>query len=135
MSFPAELIESGISIANSLTKGVQGSIILEQLTGMGPSGDATYGTAIPLSAVVDYTNKVSIRGGQILTISATVTILETVPANGAITDPPRVEPIDPRDRITLPDGTSGQIISTPGAVNNPNTGTGFIQNIEIGNRS
>lgn len=134
MAFPAEVIQSGVSIANSLTKGVQPSITIHQLTGMGPSGDATYATPITVSAIVDYTNKVSIRNGQILTVSATVTILDPVPVNGAVTDPPRVEPIDVRDKIILPDGTTGSIISVPGAVYNPNSGTGFIQVIEIGNR-
>lgn len=134
MAFPAELLEVGIDIANSLTSGVQSICILEQFIGSGPSGDFTYASPVEVSAVVDYTNKVSIRGGQIVTVSATVTVLERIEPNLTVTDPPRKNPIDPRDKLTLPDGSTGSIISVPGAVNNPKTGTGFIQVLEIGPR-
>lgn len=134
MAFPAEILQAGISIADSLTKGAQSSITLRQASGSGPSGDLTYDDPIQLKAVVDYTSKVTIRNAEIIHISATVTILEPVPVNGAILDPPRTEPIDTRDKITLPDGSTGLVKSVPGSVNNPNTGTGFIQVIEIGPR-
>lgn len=134
MAFPGELLEIGVSIAHGLTPGAQSTCILEQVIGLGPSGDFEYDDPIEVSAVVDYTNKVSIRGGQIVTVSATVTVLERVEPNLAVIDPPRKNPIDPRDKLTLPDGTTGPIISVPGAVNNPRTGTGFIQVIEIGSR-
>lgn len=134
MAFPAELLEVGINIANSLTPGVQSICVLEQFIGSGPSGDFEYDDPINVNAVVDYTNKVSIREGQIVTVSATITVLERIEPNLAVTDPPRKNPIDPRDKLTLPDGSTGSIISVPGAVNNPKTGTGFIQVIEIGSR-
>lgn len=135
MAFPAEVLQIGIDIIDSQTKGAQSQIKLEQFTGSGPSGDMTYADPVFPFAVVDYSNKVSIRGGQIVTVSATLTITERVEPNLTVTDPPRKNPIDPRDKITLPDGTTGPIISAPGSVNNPLTGTGFIQVVEIGPRS
>src|SRR5688572_2089446 len=135
MAFPAEVLESGVSIINSLTLGARSTCILEQFIGSGPSGDLSYAAPVDIRGVVDYTNKVYIRNAQIVSISAILTVTEPVPFNLTVTDPPRKNPIDPRDRITLPDGTAGPIISTPGAVNNPNTGTGFIQVVEIGPRS
>jgi hypothetical protein len=136
MSFPAEILESGISIARGLTSGVQETCILEQVTGSSPSGDLEYADPIEFHPIVDYTNKVSIRNAQIVSISATLTVLESISFNtAAVIDPPRKNPIDLRDRITLPDGSTGPIISVPGSVSNPRTGTGFIQVIEIGTRS
>ncbi len=134
--FPGNVLESGIQLLDSLIPGVKTVCTLEQFTGSDANGDETYAPPITdIEAVVDYTNKVTIRNAQIVSISATLTILKEVPFNNTVTDPPRRNPIDPRDKITLPDGTTGKILSVPGAVNNPTTGTGFIQVVEIGPRS
>lgn len=133
--FPGDILETGIDILDSLIPGFKTTCILEQFTGSDANGDETYASPITIEAVVDYTNKVSLRNAQIVSISATITILKPVPFNNTLTDPPRRNPIDPRDKITLPDGTTGKILSVPGAVNNPSTGTGFIQVVEIGPRS
>lgn len=135
MAFPGDILEKGIAIADKLIPGVKTTCTLEQFTGSDANGDETYASAISFKAIVDYTNKVTIRNAQMVSISATLTILERVLFNNTLTDPPRRNPIDPRDRITLPDGTTGPIISVPGSVNNPKTGTGFIQVVEIGPRS
>lgn len=134
MAFPLELLRSGIATADGLTKGVQGVITLEQCTGQDGKGKRTYATGIPVHAVIDLTRKQRTTGaGLVITVIAALTIMETVPANGtAIATQPRQEPIDPRDRITLPDGRTGPIVSVPGAVLDPGTGYGLIQSIEIG---
>lgn len=135
MAFPGDILEKGITIADKLIPGVKSMCTLKQFTGSDANGDLTFADPITFSAVVDYTNKVTIRNAQTVSISATLTILETVAFNLTMTDPPRRNPIDPRDEITLPDSTIGPIISVPGSVNNPRTGTGFIQIVEIGPRS
>lgn len=133
--FPGNVLEAGIKVLDSLIPGVKTTFLLEQFTGVDANGDETYAAPIDdIDAVVDYTNKVTLRNGQMVSISATLTILKPIPFNNTLTDPPRRNPIDPRDRITLPDGTTGKILSVPGAVNNPSTGTGFIQVVEIGPR-
>lgn len=142
MAFPGNILEKGIAIADKLIPGVKSDCILKQFIGSDANGDLMHtdglggrSNPIPFKAVVDYTNKIVIRSAQMVSISATLTILERIPFNNTLTDPPRRNPIDPRDEITLPDGTTGPIISVPGAVNNPRTGTGFIQVVEIGPRS
>ena len=123
MAFPAEILAAGVAIADSLTKGVQSTIILERFLSSDASGNETYDTPREVKATVDYTNKVYIRNGQIVSVSATLTITEQLGFT-----------IGNRDKITLPDGSSGPVQSSPGAVNNPLTGTGFIQEVEIGPR-
>lgn len=129
MSFPAEILATGIGIADSLTKGVQGTCTLEAWTASDGRGARTYAAPVTFRAVVDTTRKEVIRNGKEVIIVATVVIVGDLAPNGAAG---RVEPVDPRDRITLPDGTTGTILSSPGAPINPLTGRAFVQLIELG---
>lgn len=134
MPFPIEILRSGVKIANSLTRGVQCNISHEAMIGTDGMGSFTYASSVNRKCVVDMTTRVIKMGGELITVAATLTFVGDVPANGAVTDPPRVEPIDPRDRITLPNGWTGPIISSPGAVIDPGTNRGIIQEVMLGAR-
>lgn len=128
--FPAELLEVGVAIADDLTKGVQQDVTLEPWLSSDAKGKRTYDTPVTFKAVVNKTRRQRPTGaGTFVNIVATLTVVGDVAPNGAAG---RREPIDPRDRITLADGTTGPILSAPSAVMNPNTGRGFINKIEIG---
>lgn len=142
MAFPGNILEIGVKIVDKAIPGVKAECVLKQFIGSDANGDLLHTDGldgrpdpIPFEAVVDYTNKVTIRNAQMVSISATLTVLEAIPFNDTLTDPPRRNPIDPRDEIILPDGTVGQIISVPGSIHNRRTGTGFVQVVEIGPRS
>lgn len=130
MSFPLDVLVSGIAIANDLTKGVQASVVIEPWESQATDGTITYGDPVTYSAVVDTTRKQKVGvGGELLIIGATVTIIGDVTPNGATG---RIEPIDPRDRVTLPDGRVAPIVSVPNSVVNPATNRGLIHEIELG---
>lgn len=134
MSFPAEILRSGISLANELTLGVQCQVKFEACTGQNANG-RTYAAPVYLSAVVDFTAKerVSAVTDKVQTIAATIMVVGDVKPNGTIiANNPRREPVDDRDRLTLPNGFTGPIISAPGSVVDPATNRGFIHVIEIG---
>lgn len=132
MAFPREILRSGIKIAHNLTKGVQGEIQHYAWTGQDGYGKPTYPISpVSLLCVIDRTNKVITVNGQLVTISATLTFVGDVAPNGATG---RREPIDPRDKIILPDGFTAPIIDTPGSVTDPVTGRGFIQSVMLGTR-
>lgn len=133
MSFPREILVAGIAVANSLTGGVQVSCTLEAWTGQDAYGAPTFASPVPFRAVLDRTQKQMIGPtGKVIYIMATLTVVGDLAANGSTTSPPRREPIDPRDRITLPDGATGPIIDSPDAVTDPVTGRGFIQQVMLG---
>ena len=130
MAFPAELLRAGIAIADTLTKGVQVDVTLEAWTGQSGFGVESFASPVTIKCVLDLTRKqIKTDSGREITIVATLTKVGDVAPNGTAG---RREPIDPRDRITLPDGTTGPIIDVPGAVVDPGTGRGFINAIMIG---
>lgn len=128
------ILNTGIAIADNITKslGFQPTVYHRAWTGQNGFGTETY-TAAPGTArraVVDLTRKqVTTTTGKLVTVVATVIFLENVPANGA---PGRREPIDPRDIITLPDGTTGPILDAPSAVVDGATGVPFFNQVMIG---
>lgn len=132
MPFPLDILRAGVALADSLTKGLQCSVQWEAYTGQGANG-RQYAAPVTLSAIVDFTTRQYVsKDGKVSTIAATVTVVGDVLPNGAVTVPPRREPIDPKDRITLPNGFTGPIVSAPGAVMDPSTGRGLIHEIMLG---
>lgn len=136
MGWADALIRTGIGIANQLTGPTSGNlqeaITWEAFIGQDGYGKASFATAVPLTAVVDRTAKQIQRGEHLVPVKATVLILTVVDPNGTVLDPPRREPFDPRDRITLMDGLTGPILDAPGSVDDPTTGRGYFAQIMIG---
>lgn len=128
-----DILAAGVKIADGVTKGVQVDVTHEAWIGQDGYGADQYDSPVTLKAIVDTTRKQrATTTGRLVNIVATVTILQAVEDNGVVTTPPRREPIDPRDKLTLPDGTTGPILESPGAVLNPSTGRGFINTIMLG---
>jgi hypothetical protein len=110
----ADVVRSGISIANTVTEDgeLQLDVTLEAWTGSDAHGAPTYATAVSIPAIVEMKNRlVKLKNGEVVASRAQVTFLRPVTANGATG---RREPIDPRDKITLPDGETGPILDVEG---------------------
>lgn len=128
----AGIIRKGVSIADKVTKSVQGDMTLEQWVGQSVTGKPTYASPITVKCIEDDKQRTIVTvAGQVITVMSTLTILEAIPENGTAG---RKEPIDPRDRITTPSGFVGKVIDTPGSVVDPGTNKGFIQQIMLGAR-
>jgi hypothetical protein len=141
--FPASIIRAGVAIADSLTLGVQNYVTHEAWIGGGESGDV-YADPYPIRAVVERSNKQTMRGTSILFIGATLTFTkspEHLLLNGGVEvdvsqlSPPRTGPIDARDKITLPDGWTAQVIDIPEGVIDPGTGRGFAPVVLLGSEA
>lgn len=128
------LIRGGVALADSLTgkasnDGLQGTFTHEAWIGQSGAGLPTYAAGVIRNGVIDTTPRVHYTGtGILVVITATITVLEKIPDNGATG---RVEPVDPRDRITLSDGTTAPIISD-GGPDDPSTGRPYLNTIMIG---
>lgn len=131
MPFVANILKSGIKIVKDLMPDMQSQVTIYPWLGKDVHGDDTYGDPITLPCVVDLTNRVVYQGAQQVMVFATLDFLGDVQPNGA---PGRREPIDPFDKIVLPNGSTGPIVSTPDGVMNPGTNRGFKQSVMLGAR-
>lgn len=120
MGFDA-LLRDGIGIANSETKSLQviKKLGIRHWAGQDSFGKVTYTPASPAApryydAIIDIRDEQKIIGGVTVNVKAEIIILEPVAPSGAPGTVKRNEPIDPRDIVILPDGSTGPIIGNPG---------------------
>lgn len=129
MSGFADIIRTGVALANSLTSTLQVTIMHTPWIGVDANNVAQYGTPVARQAIVEYKldSREKVYGEENLQ-SCTITFLNPIAANGAAN---RDEPIDPRDRMVLPDGTSGPLISVKGIVD-PSTNKPYLYQVILG---
>lgn len=120
------LLRSGVSLIDSLTGSMQCTVTWYAYTGQDGFGKKTFASGVLVPATVDQTAKQVQHGEHLVTIKATIIVPRPVAPNGTVTDPPRNEPFDPRDKIMLPDGTTAPILDTPGSPTDPTTGRGYF---------
>ena len=108
----ADLVRKGVAIANSNTSDLQDEVTLEAWIGDDSHGKPQFATPIAIKAIVEKKQQlVRLSTGQEVQQQTKVTFLEPVTPNGAAE---RREPIDPRDRIVLPDSSTGPILGVVG---------------------
>lgn len=141
----AQIIRSVVSIIDTTTAGggVQLWVVHEAWIGGGEMGDV-YADPVQIRAVVERTNKQTMRGTTVLFIGATLTFTTSpehaLTSSGGAVDtsqitPLRTGPIDARDRITLPDGWTAQVVDIPEGVIDPGTGHGFAPVVMLGSEA
>jgi hypothetical protein len=129
-----DIVRNAVATANSVTRTLQTTVTHRAWTGQDGYGKPTFASPVTRSAVVELTQALSkpvlvrTSTGQEKAARAKVLFLTPIAANGASG---RTEPIDPRDEITLPDGTTGPILSIEGTVD-PDTSRPFAAEVWIG---
>ena len=128
----ADILRAGIATANSVTATLQATVQHYAWISDDGFGTNSYAAAVPRQAIVEEKQRLIRQGdGQYMLSRAKVTFIFPIPANGAAK---RQEPIDPRDKIVLPDGTTGPIIDIEGVVD-PDTGKPYISEVWLGTTS
>ena len=127
----ADVIRSSVEVAKSATAAAQADIALAAWTGQATSGaKPTYAAGVTLPAIIEQ-GPVAFRNalGETVTVKAVINILQPVAANGAAN---REEPIDLRDKITLPNGTVGSPIMGASGLVDPSTGVPYSYSVGLG---
>lgn len=118
MGFDA-LIRDAVKTAHKITSGAGGlqvQVLFEPWISSDENGEPQYDNAQKLQAIVELQTMVprpALATGKHVTPRARLTLLSLPKANGS---DGRIEPIDSRDRFTLPDGTVAQVLSIAGVV-------------------
>lgn len=130
----SSLIAGAFAAANAAAEGlgIAQDVVHEPWIGdVNGVGDEIPPTPVTLRALVQMDPAVDRNPrGQAVKLRAIVTFLEPPEPVGV---PGRREPIDPRDRIILPDGSTGQIVDIKAGLTNPDTEQPFAVQVSIGN--
>lgn len=110
----AGILRNGVKTIDKITGGaaggMQASVTIKYWTDEDSHGAATYGKTLKTTAIVDQTIMLrrASNGEMIMTKASVIFPRELKPIGGTRR---QAEPIDPRDVIILPDGTTGTIVS------------------------
>ncbi len=123
------LVVKMIAVADNITKPFQPTITLYRYQSQSQYGAESYASPLTLEAIVDQTiTEHRTKAGKVLPVKAYVAVLSPITPEGTAG---RIEPVDPRDKIVLPDGSTGDIVDTGGFVDK-GTGRPFFSEIWIG---
>ena len=128
----SDIIRNGVALADSLTVSLQATVQHAAWTGQNGFGDDEHAANVARLAIVERKQKlVRNAAGEEVLSQHVISILRPISANGTSG---RNEPIDVRDRFTLPDGTTGPIINVESFVD-PSIGAGFYHIVYLGSRN
>jgi hypothetical protein len=128
-----DLIRSGVALAKTLTSSLQVDVTFQAWKGQDAFGEADLAEAVTYKAI--YEKKLRPlkdpnTGSDVLATSYLLIpspIESTTPNDGEIRD----NPLDPRDVVTLPDGSTGKILQIQGIVD-PSTVAPFLYEVWLG---
>lgn len=135
----ADTVRSGVALANSLTGDLQDAVTHERWINDSERGRPVYAAGVSLQALVEYKERrVVAANGDVSVQRAKITIIGPVSAlpagqHTAKSQLYRKDPIDPRDRFTLPNGTVARILNIVG-LDDPSTGSPYLYEVTLGER-
>lgn len=123
-------VKNAIATAKKLTSSLADDLTIEPWTGNSRTGAPSYASAVTYPALIEFKQRIfkDRTTGRDVATKCKVTILQPITANGTSG---RHEPIDPRDKLTLPDGTVAPIKEIQGFVD-PSTGFPYMFEVFLG---
>lgn len=127
-----DVVRSGVKIAAGLTRSFQATVTHAAWIGQAGSGADAFAAPVSRQALVDRTVKPLYAGsGKLIMVVASVTFLDPIPNTTPNPGQQRLNPIDPRDVITLDDGTTAPIVRS-GGFEDAGQRTPFVNEVLLG---
>lgn len=126
----ASLVRRVVKTANKVTDTLQAVVTVQRWIGQDVTGAPSYAPAVSWDAVVRTKQRINrMTSGQVIWQVAVVTFPRPIAPLGNVTD--RQEPIDPRDKFTLPSGYIGLVLSIEGSTD-PGTSAPYAMKVAVG---
>lgn len=128
-----DLAFKGVKLAAKLTKSFQGTVQHMQWAGQNGFGDEVTAAPVARRAIItqDF-GTVKQPDGTPVRTTASLLFLDQFSSPAGF-ESLRTGPVDPRDHLVLPDGSTGPIVRVTGPYN-PGTGKAFILQVWLGAR-
>lgn len=124
MSFATSL-RSGLKIIATQTRSIQGVVKHHAWIGQDQFGNETYAFPVDRKAIITVREQDRPgQMGQVTRTTAHLLLLDPVEPNGTTG---RLEPVDTRDKIVLPDGSTAPIVETNGLIDPDSTRPFFME--------
>lgn len=125
----AKIVRKGVAIADKSSNSLQPQVSIERWLGSDEFGKDSYDSPLLVDAlIVQKQQPHFMDNGESVSTKAYIAILRPLPP---LEIERRIDPIDAKDKVTLPDGTTGPIVDATGFVDK-GTGRPFFSEIWIG---
>lgn len=125
----AAMVRGLVAIADTFAESMQPSVSHEAWIADESSGEPAYAYPVLRNGVVNYISRDRrTADGRDIVQKASILFPRPIAPNGAAN---RKEPIDQRDRFTLPNGYTGPVLSVEGPADK-GTGASFIYEVILG---
>lgn len=130
----ADLVQTVVNgVLSTTVDSFKANVTYRAWVGDTGDGEDQYAAPVVLRPIVNRKKKIRFTsGGAVVTVIATLTFTDPVAETAANVGKTREQPIDPRDKFTLDDGTSAPVLSSTGGTINPSTGHPFAMRVELG---
>ncbi len=125
----ASVAKKLIAVADKLSKSFQDDVSHVTWTGQDGMGAPTTVTVIRKALVEQKLQQVKLDDGRFVTVHTKLSFLTPITANGAAN---RIEPVDPKDKFILSDGSSGATYTADSGLRNPEAAAPFINVVYLG---
>lgn len=126
------IIEAGVALASAQFDSMKMDVVHKAWIGEDGDGEDQFASPVVRKALVDLTKGLrATKGGRMVMTHAVLTFLDPVPNTTPNTGKVREQPIDPRDVITLPDGSTSPIQSG-GGFGDSLTSQPFVNEVILG---
>lgn len=125
------MLRIGVKVANKVTRPVQAEVTHKQFVSQDGAGKKTFSPSTGIKRLCLFEqqeHKMELPDGRLIAVEAVLTFLEEVLPQGASG---RLEPIDPRDEIILPDGSTAPVVYVS-APYDPKKKRGFVVQVWLG---
>lgn len=127
------ILAAGVKIISKQVDDDKADVSRQAWIGDNGSGVDEFAPADTVRCIVSRkTRTVRTSTGQLASIVATLTILDPLPPTTANAGKTRVQPVDPRDIFTLPDGTTAPVVDLGGPFD-PVENSTYIITVMLGN--
>jgi len=123
-----DLVRGAVEMADDITTSLQVTVTHAAWTGQSLTGVPTFATTSRLALIEERDRVLRNPQGEVIVSSHKLTFLRPIAANGAAN---RTEPIDPRDKFTLPNGKIGRVVDVRG-MTDPNTSQRYFFEVYLG---
>lgn len=128
----ADILRDQVASLSNIVDSFKGEAVLHAWIGQDGAGKDEFAAPIPVRAVISMKKEQRFTsGGSLVLTHATLTVLDTIADTTPNANQQREQPIDPRDKIILPDGSTAPVVDSGGPMD-PATSRGFINKIVLG---
>lgn len=126
----SDIVRSGIATIDGITKSLQVAVThAAWISDEAGYGAPKFDAPITRRCLIEPKNTMKVtKDGREIVQRFQLTLIAPVSPNGAVG---RTEPIDPRDALTLPDGSTGIIMNVSG-LTDPKTNRAYMWEVAIG---